>query len=229
MPSHFHSASHSRLSPSSSTGGSSGEARQKGYGREPPSPSSSSGESRLWKKAASGSHVPHHAWASAAGGSPASRASARSTRVCETPTRSSPVSSLLSTNVSQRAQPRPPAHHPRALLLGRQPAQGRSRPATHSDSGRSAAAGSPVRAQQEGDGLGEVADAGVALLEQPVGDAGLLHRPAGEQPRAEQPLHPPAGQEPDGPGRVLRRASRRSRPRAPSTFSFVEVVRSRAS
>ena len=58
---------------------------------------------------------------------------------------------------------------------------------------------------EQRDDLRQVAGRRPALAEHPVGRAGLLHRPGGEQPRRDQPLEAGAGEEEDRPGRVGRR------------------------
>src|SRR5690606_31688084 len=62
--------------------------------------------------------------------------------------------------------------------------------------------------EQQGDGLGEVADDGVALIEEPGLDAGAMERPVAELAAGEQPLDLAPGEEIDRPGGVLRRGDR---------------------
>src|SRR5690606_3265855 len=111
IPSYFHSTSHSPGSPNSRRSTSSsapgsvldsariGEARKNGYGRDA-SDAPPPGASRPRKNSGVGRQSPIIRCATPAGSAPATSASARTTSVCDTPTRSAPVTILLSTNSS---------------------------------------------------------------------------------------------------------------------------------
>ena len=104
------------------------------------------------------------------GGRPAACASARTTSVCETPTRSSPVSSLSRMKRCRRSSVAPPARD--ALLLRRRRRVARSGQDPILDPARERQVFRRRRRRQliehERRGLGAVADDRVALLEQPV-------------------------------------------------------------
>ncbi|GAC1598287.1 MAG: hypothetical protein NVS4B10_08590 [Myxococcales bacterium] len=119
MPSHFHSTCQSERAPKDSGGSASGAARKNGYGRAasrsegpaaegdprasgPPASGPAEGAVRAAKKGSDGSQGPISRCATVAAGSCAACATARTAKVSESPTRSSPVSSLLKRKISRR-------------------------------------------------------------------------------------------------------------------------------
>ncbi len=138
MPSHFHSTCQSPRSPSRAATAaasaivlSSGEARQNGYGRER-SASVTPGETTPAYHAADGVHSPMIRAAIDVAGSDAAWATARTASVCETPRRSSPVSSLNSVKRSHRVSSRIQPMTSRCCASGGACRSGRMRPSTHS-------------------------------------------------------------------------------------------------
>ena len=83
----------------------------------------------------------------------------------------------------------------------------------------------PPSRQHVRDGLGEVADGVVALVEQPVGDRRRLDRQPREQSHRHDLARLVAGEEVHRPGRVARRRARKYRSIA-STLVRVDVVAS---
>ena len=108
-----------------------GEARQNGYGRER-SASVTPGDTSSAYHAADGVHSPMSRAATDVAGSAAACASARTTSVCDTPRRSSPVSSLKSVKRSQRPSSRIQPITCRCCASGDACRSGRMRPSTHS-------------------------------------------------------------------------------------------------
>ena len=111
-------------------------ARQNGYGRDR-SASVPPGESSDSYDAGDGVHSPMSRAAIVVAGSPAVCARARTTSVCETPTRSSPVSSFSSVKRSHRASALQPPDHLRLLLERLQSSQRQDALFTHAASVRS--------------------------------------------------------------------------------------------
>ena len=161
-------------------------ARKNGYGRDRSSSVTLGRQQRLRTTRRSASSRPSAARRCVVGGSSAACASARTTSVCETPTRSSPVSSL---SRMKRCQP---------IELA-QPRRSRA-PAAAAGSSAVAAAGCALRPTGvSDDGLragverqliedqrrrfGAVADDRVALVEQPFGEAGRGQRPVADRRR----------------------------------------------
>ncbi len=139
MPSHFHSTSQSPRSPSSAAIAAAsvsvlsiGEARQNGYGRER-SAAVTPGDTTPANHDADGVHSPMSRAAMDVAGRSDAWATARTTSVCETPRRSSPVSSLNSVKRSQRPSSRIQPMTRRCCASGGACRSGRMRPSTHSD------------------------------------------------------------------------------------------------
>ena len=179
MPSHFHSTCHSsRGSPSVSIGSSSGDARQNGYGRERIVVRVLVRRAARRTSRRSASTRPSAAPRRSAPASSAACASARTTSVCETPTRNSPVSSLSRMNRSSRSSAR---HQPMTscAAVRRGPARAAAgsalRPTRRAADPRRRSAGELV--EHERGCLGAVADHRVALVEQPALEARGRQRP----------------------------------------------------
>ena len=160
-----------------------------------------SGATSWRQNSAVGCHSPIRRCAIASGAMPLASAMARTTRLCETPTRNSPVISLFqakrwpSSNSRQASTRQAAARFVIGIAQGEQ--------ALLDPVVKRQLAGGVGGRQKQRDGLGEIADGVVALAEQPVGDAGLFDGPLGELARFEEPLGTAADQEVDGPGGVF--------------------------
>ena len=143
----------------------------------------------------------HQAMRHDLGAMPLASARARTTRLCETPTRNSPVISLFQTKRWRFVQLAPGLDEPAAARLVVGLAQGQQ--ALFDPVVQRQRAGGGGRRQEQRDGFGEVADGVVALVEQPVRDAGLFDGPLRELARFQEALGTAADQEVDGPGGVL--------------------------
>ena len=151
--------------------------------------------------------------------------SARSTRPPDTPTRKAAGDQLVPHEPLPTVELAPRAQHLLALhrlVLPPQRQKALLHPVAQAPVVRRTGVG-----QEQGDGLGEVANGGVALLEQPVRDSRGLRRP---RPRAWAPT-PVAwggGRSGNAPPRPRRPAARYgSTPPAPRPFHLVAVVSSR--
>ena len=128
-----------RAAPSVSIGSSSGAARKNGYGRERSS-SVCACESRPLNHSAVGVHSPMSRAAIVVGGSSAACASARTTSVCETPTRSSPVRIFSRMKRCDRSSARHQLVTRTCCDGGSSSRSGRMRVSTHAASGTSSTA-----------------------------------------------------------------------------------------
>ena len=137
---------------------------------------------------------------------PAACESARTTSVCDTPTRSSPVIIFSSTKRCSRSSG---AHHSVTLRRCSSGAMSRSvriRSSTHRASGRGdGVLDDRQLIEDERGGLRAVADHRIRFLEQPRGQVRVGQRPVVDRRVGHEPLQPATGEKEHRPGGISRR------------------------
>ena len=202
MPSHFHSACQSSIGPEGvgRTFQGVGQAERIGPAVVGVAGVGPRGGGR--RRPGSGSQSPIKRWATIAGLDPADLGQGPGDELLRDAHAEAAADQLVPDESLGPVHRGPGPEHGRLLgrLVGLAEGQERLDPVAQGE-----VAGAVGRRQEQGDGLGHVADGVVRLAEEPVGDAGGLGGPLAELPRGDRLLGLPADQEVDGPGRIGRR------------------------